>query len=124
MASYPPPPPSGNTPPPGWDPRMQRRYWRDQARAQRAAVRAQAAQWKYQARAMRRGSILAPVLLITIGVVFLLIQTNRIDRVHFWTWYGQWWPLLLVGAGLVVLLEWAVDQHQMRDPNRPQYRRS
>ena len=56
--------------------------------------------------------------------MFLLIQRGRIDRVHFWSWYGQWWPLLLVGAGLVVLAEWAVDQHQMRDPSKPQYRRS
>jgi len=125
MASYPPPP--GSTPPPppsGWDPRTQRRYWRDQARAQRAAVRAQAAQWRYQMRAMRRGSILAPLLLIMIGVIFLLIQTGKIDRVHFWNWYGQWWPLLLVGAGLVVLAEWALDQYHMRNPNAPQYRRS
>jgi len=129
MASYPPPPgnPPGNTPPPppqGWDPRMQRRYWRDQARAQRAAVRAQAAQWKYQMRGMRRASILGPVLLIIIGLVFLLIQTGKIDRVHFWTWYAQWWPLLLVGAGLVVLAEWALDQYHMRAPGAPQYRRS
>ena len=57
---------------------------------------------------MRRGSILAPLLLTTVGVMFLLIQRGRIDRVHFWSWYGQWWPLLLVGAGLVVLAEWAV----------------
>ena len=124
MASYPPPPGNVPPPPPGWDPRMQRRYWRDQAKAQRAAARAQAAQWRYQARAMRRGSILAPLLLTTVGVMFLLIQRGRIDRVHFWSWYGQWWPLLLVGAGLVVLAEWAVDQHQMRDPSKPQYRRS
>ena len=136
MASYPPPPPGnpggvppGNRggyppPPPGWDPRAQRQYWRDQARAQRAAVRAQAAQWKYQMRAQRRGSILTPVLLITIGIVFLLIQTGRIDRVHFWTWYGQWWPLLLVVAGVVVLLEWALDQYNMRQPDAPQYRRT
>jgi DUF4097 and DUF4098 domain-containing protein YvlB len=75
-------------------------------------------------RAMRRGSILAPVMLITIGIIFLLIQTGRIDKLQFWTWYGRWWPLMLVGAGLVVLAEWALDQYNMRDPNRPQYRRS
>src|SRR3954454_24255235 len=105
MAGYPPPPPGTPPPsqPPGWDPWQQRRYVRDQARAQRAAARAQAAQWALQARAMRRGSILAPLLLITVGVVFLLIETGKIDRAHFWGWYAQWWPLLLVCAGLVVL---------------------
>ena len=126
MAGYP-PPPAGTPPPPqppGWDPWQQRRYMRDQAKAQRAAAKAQAAQWRYQSRAMRRGSILAPLLMITVGVVFLLIETGRIDRVHFWGWYSQWWPLLLVGAGLVVLAEWALDQYSMRDPTRPQYRRT
>src|ERR1700679_2284591 len=123
MAGYPPP-----YPPPGFDPRDQRRYLRDQARAQvraqRAAFRAQRDQLRYQMRGMRRGSILGPILLIAIGIVFLLIQTGRIDHTRFWGWYGQWWPLLLVGAGVVVLAEWAMDQHLLRDPKRPQYRRS
>jgi DUF4097 and DUF4098 domain-containing protein YvlB len=123
MAGYPPP-----YPPPGFDPRDQRRYLRDQARAQvraqRAAFRAQRDQMRYQMRGMRRGSILGPILLIAIGVVFLLIQTGRIDHSRFWGWYGQWWPLLLVGAGMVVLAEWAMDQHLLRDPQRPRYRRS
>jgi DUF4097 and DUF4098 domain-containing protein YvlB len=119
MAGYPPP-----YPPPGFDPRAQRRYLRDQARAQRAAFRAQREQMRYQMRGMRRSSILGPVLLIAIGVIFLLIQTGRIDHSHFWAWYGQWWPLLLVGAGVVVLAEWAMDQFLLRDPQRPRYRRS
>ena len=74
-------------------------YLRDQARAQRAAFRAQREQMRYQMRGMRRGSVLGPILLIAIGVVFLLIQTGRLDHDHFWGWYGHWWPLLLVGAG-------------------------
>jgi DUF4097 and DUF4098 domain-containing protein YvlB len=79
---------------------------------------------RYQMRSQRRGSILAPVLLITIGVLFLLLQTGRVDRANFWNWYGQWWPLLMVAAGLVVLAEWALDQYHMRNPNVPQYRRT
>lgn len=119
MAGYPPP-----VPPPGYDPRAQRQYFRDQARAQRAAMRAQAEQIRYQMRSMRRGSILFPVLLIAIGVLFLLMQTGTIDHQRFWGWYGHWWPLLLVMAGVIVLAEWAFDQYTMRDPERPAYRRS
>jgi len=77
-----------------------------------------------QMRGMRRGSILGPTLLIAVGVIFLLMQTGRLDRSHFWGWYGHWWPLLLVGAGVVVLAEWALDQFMLRDPQTPRYRRS
>ncbi len=90
MAGYPPP-----YPPPGFDPRAQRRFLRDQARAQaraqRDAFRAQREQVRYQMRNMGRGSILGPLLLIAAGVVFLLIQTGRIDHSRFWGWYGRWW---------------------------------
>jgi DUF4097 and DUF4098 domain-containing protein YvlB len=75
-------------------------------------------------RGMRRGSILGPLMMIAVGVIFLLIQSGRLDHSTFWGWYGHWWPLLLVLAGVVVLGEWALDQFVMRDPNRPQYRRS
>ncbi|MDP9050474.1 MAG: DUF4097 family beta strand repeat-containing protein [Acidobacteriota bacterium] len=125
MASYPPPYPP---PPPGYDPRDQRRFMRDQARAQiraqRDAFRAQREQMRYQMRSMRRGSILGPLILIAIGVVFLLIQTGRLNNLRFWDWYGRWWPLLLVIAGCAVLAEWALDQYVLRDPQRPAYRRT
>lgn len=126
MAGYPPPYPP--VPPPGYDPRDQRRFMRDQARAQaraqRDAFRAQREQMRYQMRSMRRGSILGPIILIAIGVIFLLVQTGRINGSHFWSWYGNWWPVLLVIAGCAVLAEWAVDQYVLRDPQRPAYRRS
>lgn len=122
MAAYPPGLPP--IPPPGYDPRDQRRFYRDQARAQRAAFRAQQQQMRYQMRSLRRGSVLGPILLIAIGVIFLLLQTGRIDHQRFWGWYGHWWPLLLVAAGIVVLAEWMLDQFHMRDPQRPPYRRS
>jgi DUF4097 and DUF4098 domain-containing protein YvlB len=120
--NMPPGPPAG--PPPGYDPREQRRWYRDQARAQRAAWKAQRMHMRWQFRSMRRGSVLGPLVLIAIGVVFLLIQTGRIDRNEFFTLYAHWWPLLLVGAGLIVLAEWVLDQFLMRDPEHPQYRRS
>src|SRR6266702_3951034 len=117
-------PPAAPTPPPGFDPRDQRRYYRDQARAQRDAFRAQRQQMRYQMRSMRRGSVLGPIVLISVGVVFLLIQTGRIDHQRFMDWYGNWWPLLLVAAGILVFAEWALDQFLLRDPQRPPYRRS
>jgi DUF4097 and DUF4098 domain-containing protein YvlB len=97
---------------------------RAQARAQKEAYRAQRDQMRYQMRGMRRGSVLGPIILIAIGVVFLEIQVGWIDHTHFWAWYGRWWPLLLVAAGCAVLVEWAVDQYVLRDPQRPQYRRT
>ena len=128
MATMPPgtPPPNmpHQGPPPGFDPREQRRWYRDQARAQRAAWKAQHQHMRWQFRSMRRGSILGPLILICVGVVVLLVQTGRINGNTFFTVYGHWWPLLLVAAGIIVLAEWALDQFQMRDPVHPQYRRS
>jgi DUF4097 and DUF4098 domain-containing protein YvlB len=123
MAGYAPPyPPPG--PPPGYDRRAQKRFLRDQARARRASFDAQRQQMRMQARSLRRGSILGPVVLIAAGILFLLLQAGRLDRARAWVWYGRWWPFLLVAAGVVVLAEWAVDQYLMRDPQRPPYRRS
>jgi DUF4097 and DUF4098 domain-containing protein YvlB len=119
MASYPPPPP-----PPSYDPRAQRQYYRDQARARRAAFRAQRQQMRYQWHLHRRGSVLGPLLLIAVGVLFWMTENNHISYVSFTQWYGRWWPLMLVAAGVVLLAEWTFDQHQMRDPERAPYRRS
>ena len=74
MAGYPPGvPPVPPVPPRDTIPAPSAAYLRDQARAQRAAFRAQRDQMRYQMRSMRRGSILGPILLIAIGIVFLLI---------------------------------------------------
>ena len=54
-------------------------------------------------------SVVGPIILIGIGVVAMLVVTGRIAAGSFWTWYGQWWPLLLIGAGLALLGEWALD---------------
>src|SRR5487761_1279322 len=89
--------------------RAQRRMMKDQARAQRNQWRAQRYQWKAQRQALRRGSILGPLLLIGIGVVVLLIHTGKLPPFLLWEWYGRHWPLLLVAAGVVLLLEWALD---------------
>jgi DUF4097 and DUF4098 domain-containing protein YvlB len=130
MANYPPPyPPPGapGGPPPGppygndW--KYQRRMLKDQARAQRDMLRAQRDAYRYQTRSLRRSSILGPLVLISVGIVFLLIQTGHIQGYRFWEWYGHFWPFLLVGAGVIMLLEWAYDQYTQSDSTQPQYRR-
>jgi len=122
MASNPPPyPPPG--PPYGNDWKYQRRMMKEQARVQRDMLRAQAAALRYRARAARRGSIIGPIIVIAIGIVFLLVQMGRLDSRQVWDWYGHWWPVLLIGAGIVMFLEWAVDQYILSDPNQPVYRR-
>ena len=36
-------------------------------------------------------------------------MTGHINSGEFWSWYGRWWPLLLIGAGVAMLGEWALD---------------
>jgi DUF4097 and DUF4098 domain-containing protein YvlB len=110
-------PPGGGAPPyPPYDPKTQWRVYREQ---QKAAWRAQRDAWKAQRYAMKAGyvgaygprvpSIVGPVLLITVGVVALLVFSGTINGSQFWSWYGRWWPLVLIGAGLGLLAEWALD---------------
>lgn len=91
----------GTTPP--YDPRSAARQARDYSRAQRAY-------WRYYRGSCRR-SLVRPIVLIAIGVVALLVETGRIPAVVFWSWYGQWWPLLLIGLGLLLLLEYLIDRN-------------
>ena len=113
---------------PRYDPRWQKaqqKFFRDQQRAQanqdRAARRAQAAAWRAQNRAQReqwkmywrgqrRTSLIGPLLLIAVGVVFFLIHTGRISPFGFFGWYSHWWPLLLIAIGVLRLAEWAIDR--------------
>ena len=123
MAGAPPPypPPFQPNDPQAW--KYQRRMLRDQAKAQREQIKAQRDQYRYRMQAMRRSSILGPVLLIFIGLVFLLVQTGHLRHERLWDLYGRFWPLLLVLGGAVLLIEWAVDRLLPRDPNVPYLRR-
>jgi DUF4097 and DUF4098 domain-containing protein YvlB len=124
MGNYPPPPyPPPPGPPYGNDWKYQRRLLKDQARAQRDVFRAQREAYRYQARSLRRSSILGPLVLITVGIIFLLVQTGHLQGYRLWEWYARFWPFLLVGAGVVMLLEWAYDQRVQSDPTQPRYRR-
>ncbi len=115
------PPPPGPYPPPQGDWRYQRRVIREQARLQRDYYRAQQAAYRAQLRATRRTSLVGPLLIIATGIVFFLIQTGRMSARFFWDWYGHWWPLLLIGVGVIMLLEWGWDQYF--HSGEPQYRR-
>jgi len=119
MSSVPPyTPPGGGAPPPipPYDPRTQWRIHREQ---QKAAWRAQRDAWKAQSQAWKASyigaygprvpSVVGPIILIGIGVVALLVVMGRIAPAQFWAWYSHWWPLLLIGAGLALLGEWALD---------------
>jgi DUF4097 and DUF4098 domain-containing protein YvlB len=115
MSSVPPNmPPGGGQPP--YDPRMQWRVYREQQRAawraQRDAWRAQRHMWKgtyVGAYGPRVPSVVGPVILICVGIIALLMVTGHIDSSSFWGWYGRWWPLLLIAAGLALLAEWTLD---------------
>src|SRR5580693_9357049 len=117
MSSVPPNMPPGVPPP--YDSRTQWRVYREQ---QRAAWRAQRDAWRAQRHAWKANyvgvygprvpSVVGPVLLVCVGVIALLLVTGHIDAGSFWTWYGQWWPLLLIGAGLALLGEWALDMRR------------
>ncbi len=102
MAAAPPPYSSGPGTPGGpgnYDPRQQ---WKYQRRARKEQWRNQRAYY----RGMRPPSMVRPLVLIAIGVVALLIQTNTINGYTFWDWYVRWWPLLLIGLGVLLLAEW------------------
>jgi DUF4097 and DUF4098 domain-containing protein YvlB len=110
-------PPPYPPPPPGFDPRQADPYMRQQyrqqmkaqMRAQKAAFRGQRELYRQQNRAMRRTSILGPLLIIAVGVILLLIHLGRLSYHSFASFYGRWWPLLLVVAGVVLVAEWAFD---------------
>jgi len=118
MSAPPNTPPGDGAPPPfpPYDPKTQ---WKDYRAQRKAAWRAQRDAWKAQVNALkytykgpyvpRVPSIVGPILLIGVGVVALLVAIGRIAPDTFWSWYGHWWPLLLIAAGAILLAEWALD---------------
>ncbi len=130
MAGYPPPYPPPPGAPFGYDPKQQARMAREQmkaqVRAQKAAFKAQRDLYRYQTRAVmtgnRRSSILGPLIVLAVGIIALLIRLGRVQIGDFGIWYGRWWPLLLVVAGLILVGEWAFDQRP-RPEGTPYVRR-
>jgi len=116
MSTPPNMPPGGMPPVPPYDPRTQWRVYREQQRAawraQRDAWRAQRHMWKANYTGVygpRVPSMVGPIILISIGVIALLVMTGHLAAGDFWGWYGRWWPLLLIAAGLALLAEWGLD---------------
>lgn len=122
MAGYPPPPPGtpGSTPPaqpygPGYTgyapgSAYDRRAWRAQRRAAKVQARWMREQYRMQRRSLRRGSVVGPLVLLTLGIIFLLEQTGRLSWGYSLEWYARWWPAVLIVAGLILLLEWIFDE--------------
>lgn len=110
-------PPGGGQPP--YDPKMQWRIYREQ---QRAAWRAQRDAWRAQRHAWKAGyvgplgprvpSVVGPLILVGVGVIALLMVTGHVDPGAFFSWFGRWWPIVLILAGLALLAEWALDMHR------------
>ena len=62
-----------------------------------------------QTRSMRVPSIAGPIILIAVGIIALLLITGRLNADQFWTVVGHYWPVLIIGLGLIALAEWAID---------------
>jgi DUF4097 and DUF4098 domain-containing protein YvlB len=118
-------PPGGSGAPPPYDPKTQWHAYREQ---QKAAWRAQRDAWRAQRHAWKANyvgfygprvpSMVGPIILVGVGVIALLIVSGHLDAGVFWAWYGQWWPLLLIGAGLALLGEWALDMRRQTPVRR------
>ena len=110
---------SGGGVPPPFPPYDSKTQWRVYREQQKAAWRAQREAWRAQRYAMKSSyigvygprvpSVVGPIILIVAGIVALLVLTGHIAADSFWAWYGRWWPLLLIAAGLALLGEWALD---------------
>src|SRR5437879_5810088 len=54
----------------------------------------------------RRRSIFGPIILITIGVLFLLVNIGKVSPRALFVAFAQWWPALLILWGVVKLFEY------------------
>jgi DUF4097 and DUF4098 domain-containing protein YvlB/uncharacterized membrane protein len=61
--------------------------------------------YRAQFRRYSRSSLVGPLLLIGAGIVALLLTLHRMNAGLFWQWYAHWWPLVLIGAGLILAVE-------------------
>ncbi|WP_419805871.1 DUF4097 family beta strand repeat-containing protein [Terriglobus sp.] len=101
----------------------QREASRQQVRAMRQQARMAAETQRAQFRAVRRSnraqSIIGPLLLIAIASVALLVYNGRIPAFELLGWFARWWPLVLIAAGVLRLVEWAIARHQSESRGVP-----
>ena len=112
MSTYPPPPPS-------YDRGAAKAAYRAQQQAYRAQQRMQRSAWKAQRRALRRSSIVGPLILLALGVFFLLVELHRLSPFFALEWFGRWWPVVLILAGVVLVVEWILDRDRPADAGGP-----
>ena len=125
MSAYPPPPPAGGAPPsaggpyPPYDRNAARAQYRAQQQSYRAQQKMQRAAWKAQRRASRRTSIVGPLILLGLGVYFLLVELHRVSTFYALEWFGRWWPVVLIVAGLILVGEWMMDRDRPAEMGGP-----
>jgi hypothetical protein len=93
-----------------------------QARAMKAQARYQRDVMRMQMRADRRRSLVGPVILLALGVMFLLAELGRVPWGESLEWYSRWWPAVLIAAGLLLLAEWSIDQRRSASQGQGQGR--
>jgi DUF4097 and DUF4098 domain-containing protein YvlB len=59
-----------------------------------------------------RRSFSAPIILIAIGTVFLLGTMGVLDWHNLGRWFAHYWPVLLIVAGVIKLIEYQQAQRQ------------
>src|SRR6202167_6313361 len=59
-----------------------------------------------------RRSMSGPVILIAVGVVFLLGTMGVLDWHNLGHWFAHYWPLLLIIAGVIKLIEYQQAQRE------------
>jgi DUF4097 and DUF4098 domain-containing protein YvlB len=64
----------------------------------------------------RRRSIFGPIVLITIGIMFLLVNTGRISARNLFILFSEYWPVLLIIWGGIKLLEYAQAKREGYPP--------
>lgn len=57
-----------------------------------------------------RPSIVGPLIILAVGIIALLVEIGQLNGYAIWSWYVQWWPLLLIGLGVALLAEYFLDR--------------